>query len=251
MADKVRTLAVFAPGREFVLPYLEAALPVWHILRLEKEHLAGGCPGDADVAIMLSGTEIYMIPDCGCDKMDESGPIDSSSALAEAERAFGDYCRRVSLNPIVLRCANTVGTGMKGLPMELVRWIHRGWLMHFPGNDTRLSAVHAVDIAECVHQLVEKGLCTGALTLNATDCADPSVHDLCEAFAFRLGSKRIYTLSTKPQQFIARWFYGKRLMHILTTTVTFDGLALRKLVDVKPVHVAEYLTTHVYDESSL
>lgn len=251
MADKKSTLIVFAPGREFVLPYIEAALPAWNILHMSAEQLQSSAESQADAAIMLSGTEIYDVPDCGCDKIDESGPIDTSCALAGAEKSFASFCQSAGLAPVVLRCANTVGTGMNGLPMDLARWIHRGWLMHFPGNDTRLSVVHACDIAACVRALAEKGLCSGPLTLNATDCNDPTFHDLCEALAQRLAGKRIYTLSTGPQQWFARLIYGKRRMHTMSTTVTFDGSTLRRLVDVKPVSVTEYLTTHIYDESSL
>lgn len=245
-------LLLFAPGREFVAPYVMQSLPDWDVLVLSGADVAGSSLPAANAAVMLSGTEVYDIPDAGAENVDESGDVNCSSKLYKLETTFLETCNRDGIRHLVLRCANTVGTGMTGLPMEFARWIYRGWLMHFPGNEARISVVHACDVAGCVASFARKSdpLLSGAV-LNITDADNPTVHDFLEALAYRMNQKRISVLGTRPQQWIAARIYGRRKMHLLTTTVTFDGSKVRSMLGVGPVKVTDYLFNHIYDHSSL
>lgn len=253
MEKEIRNLLLFAPEHEFVAPYIERALGSgWSLSVVTADDIAGDS-GEPDAAVMLSSTEIYKVDAAGAEDIDESAPILTDSSFAKAEDAFDAFCRKHGLRAIVLRCANTVGTGMTGFMRSLAEWVYRGWLFHFPGNQARISTVHAADVAQCVATLVGAGIdaTSDPLILNVTDGVNPTIHDLCEAFAYRFDQKRISTLSTRPQQWIAAAIYGSRRMRRLTTTLTFDGSALRSLTGTKPLSVTEYLQTHVYDENSL
>lgn len=246
------TLLLFAPGREFVAPYVMQALPDWDVVQLTAQALADGSLPAADAAVMLSSTDVYDVPQGGCDNFDESAPVKADSELLALEKTFAGRCSAAGVRYTVFRCANTVGTGMTGLPMKLAGWVYRGWLMHFPGNEARISAVHASDVAACVAAfagLPDSG--SNGLIINLTDGDNPTIHDFLEALAYRMNQKRISVLGTRPQQWIAAVLYGNRRMRLLTTTVTFRGDRARELLGVNPVKVTEYLTTHVYDNSSL
>lgn len=246
------TLLFFAPGREFVEPYVCRELSGWRIVALDADSLSTAALPAAEAAVMLSGTEVYDVPDGGADNFDESAPTTSGSPLLNMERDFVNACVGAGLRPVILRCANTVGTGMTGLPMRLARWIYRGLFFHFPGNEARISAVHACDVAACVAAAANLPKDdANPLILNLTDGENPTIHDFCEALAYRLSQKRISSLSTRPQQWVAAVIYGKKRMKLLTTTVTFNSQAARNILKTEPVKVTEYLKSHIYDNSSL
>lgn len=243
------TLLIYAPGREFVVPYIERDLPGTTLRLLAGDELEhednSGAP-----AIMLSGTEIYKATQGTA--LDEDTPVDNTSPMAAAETAFTAFCNRKGAPPIVLRCANTVGTGMQGYVRRLAEAVYRGFFYHFADNDSRLSVVHACDVAAVVKALLTKPEAHGSgLTLNVTDGEDPTLHNLVEALAFRMKQKRVSTLSTRWQQWACAILYGRARMQRLTSTLTFDGSRVRRLTGTEPVSVTEYLRNHIYDDSSL
>lgn len=142
----------------------------------------------------------------------------------------------------VLICPNIVGTGMTGMPMEMARRILRLRHFHVDGNEARMATIHATDVARAAR---------AALGVNGsfvvTDLATPSWHDFAEAIAYRLGDKRIYTLSP----FWARFVMGRKWYDLITTEAQWDGREFAERFDFKPTPVTEYLRNHVYDESSL
>lgn len=103
-------LGIFAPGREFILPYLSRELPDYEVIGVDDA-------SRADVAVLNPG-------DCLPEGLRESATV--------------------------LFCPNIVGTGMTGLPMELAKRIARGSYYHLGGNDAQLSTIHAADVAKAV-----------------------------------------------------------------------------------------------------
>lgn len=198
---KEYTLYIYAPSREFVLPYIERELPEFKVEATNDINLC-------DVAILSPG---------------ETGKENEE-------------------NRLTLICPNIVGTGMTGLPMEIARRIARGSFYHLGSNETRLSTVHASDVAKAVKAaLGHKG------TYTVTDGNNPTFHDFAEALAWRINHKRILTLNSKW----VNWIISPALKKIITTDLTVDGSAFAEKFDFHPTPVTEYLQTHIYDEESL
>ena len=141
-----------------------------------------------------------------------------------------------------LFCPSIVGTGMTGLPMTLAKAIARGRLYHIAGNEARLSTVHAVDVARAVRAVLGT---VGNFTV--TDGCDPTIHDLAEALAHRINSRRIYTV--KPRW--ARWIMSADLRDLISRDRVENGQEFAAKFDFRPVSVVEYLKTHNYDDESL
>lgn len=202
MADDKRTetVRIFAPGREFILPYIARELPDCEVASVQAAD-------DADMAVLEPGDDVAL---------------------------------RRGLT--VLFCPNVVGTGMTGLPMEIARQIARGSFYHLADNETRLSTVHAADVAKAVRLALGSGL-----ALTVTDGADPTFHDFAEALAWRINQKRVLTLSSKW----VSWIISPRLRRIITTDAVADGSEFASRFDFHPVPVTEYLRTHIYDDESL
>ncbi len=168
--------------------------------------------------------------------------IVTDEAGGYVDKEFDDYCRERQLPVAVIHCPYIVGTGMTGLMRKIVAGIYKGTFVHITGNDARISVVHATDVAKAAS--IAAGS-QGSYTL--TDGSDPAVHDLAEAFAHRMGDKRIFSIAPRW----ARLWYGRRYFDTLTTTHTSADTFCTAFPDLHPVDVVEYLKTHVYDEQSL
>lgn len=247
MEKEIKYILFSAPGREFVKPYVERELPDY-VLVADASELPDGA--NAELAVMLSGCEVYDADEG--ENLDESTPLRRDSALARAEEELAAEAARAGLPAMILRCANTVGTGMTGFPMSIARSIYRGFYFHFKDNDARLSCVHASQVAAALRLLIEK--CTpesGTLTVNITDGSDTTLHDFAEAIVARMGNKRISTLSTWGQIWLGKLFYGKERYRRLTSTLTFSDALLRSLTGPAGESMVDYMRNHVYDEDSL
>lgn len=237
----IERLSVTAPNGSFLLPYIRQAMPETIIVGAEDLDTA-------DAAVMISGDAVYgpgMLADA-----DERHPLDNDSDLFRAEKQFTEACVRAGVPGLILRCAPIVGTGMTGFMHQLAAAIWRGTFFHFPGNDARISAVHATDVAKAVRLWTEKETLSPAI-YNLTDGEHPTIHDLAEALAYRMKNKRISNLSTRFQQIAAKLIYGQKRFSAYTTSRTLDSRAVESAFDFKPTPVCSYLRTHVYDEASL
>lgn len=221
---------IYAPGGDFILPYIKRA--------------TGSAGDDVDVAVMISSTDIYL-PSRGW--ADEDSPIDASSEWEKYEKDF-NALHGGDKHVYILRCAPVIGTGMRGKMRTLAGEIYRGLFFHFPGNEARMSVIHASDVGRAVDFLVRAGAPSGVY--NLTDGVYHTLHDIAEAMAFRMGNKRISNLSTRPQQIIGRWIYGRDRYRRYTTSELFSSGRLQAL-GFKPNDTCEYMRTHVYDDSSL
>lgn len=223
-------LNIYFPEADYLLPYL----------RRELGASEGGRP------VMISSTDIY-VPSPG-DVLAEGAALRSDSLWARLEASF------LAQHPdgVVLRAAPVVATGMTGDVRKLAEDVYRGIFFHLPGNDARMSVVHAVDVARVAALASQAGALPSGRTviMNITDGVDPRIDDLAEALAYRFDNKRISTLSTRPQQIIGRWLYGKRVERY-TLSRRFDGSALVTALGYEPTDVCRYLRTHVYDHESL
>ena len=227
---------VHTPGREFLWPYIKKAA---------SAHTLTDNASEADVAIMVSSTDIYTTGELLLAA--ENTPANPDSAWIGHENAFAAGCE--NCRTVILRCPNVIGTAMTGFPRELAESIFRGTFFHFKGNEARVSAVHAADVAAAIAALAEMPTAEGVY--NICDGENPTLHDLAEAIAFRMNNKRISTLSTRGQLWLGRLIYGKKRYSTYTTSRTFDCSRLCRTIDYRPTPTTEYLRTHVYDENSL
>lgn len=230
---------VCALGRDFLTPYLRRAMP---------DAVLTESAAEADRCVMISSTDIYA-PAQGS-LMDESTATDTSSEWAAYEAEFTAACRAACRQAFILRSADIVGTGMTGRPRKLAEMIWRGTLFHFKGNEARVSAVHATDVAAAMAAVAALPVETGGI-FNITDGDNPMFRDYVDSLACRMKDKRVSTLSTRGQLWLGRLLYGRKLYGSFTQERTFDCAALCRLIDYKPTPVTRYLRTHVYDDSSL
>lgn len=254
-----QTFLLFCPGHEFVVPYLERLLgEKWTVVTRLQD-----CD-DPDRAVMLSSTDIYDV-ESGLN-YDEETPVYPESSWNADERMFEGYCRQRDLTPTIIRCANTVGTGMKGLPMDLARGIFRGTLRHIAvprvKHETRLrkntevaqrpeallSVIHATDVAVAAELLSRPGRQPEQSEIfNLSDNTQTDINDLIDALAHRINDKHVGSASP----FWARMLNGRRIWRAMNRSLTFNPMKILRVTGIEPHPVTEYLRTHVYDESSL
>lgn len=158
------------------------------------------------------------------------------------DRDFDAICRDCNLPLLSLYCPIIIGTGMVGLPRRMAAGIYRGSYFSIVGNESRLSAIHAADLADAVALAAGTD---GSFTI--TDGVDHKLDDLAEALAYRLGDKRIYAI--KP--WMARLWYGKEYYSQLTADHLASDSFAQAYPSFSPTPVTQYLRTHVYDEKSL
>lgn len=187
----------------------------------------------------------------------EDAPLHPATPYAQAkcdvEKYLTDWCREHKVTLAILRPAPVVGTGMGGPIRDIVNRIYRATYRHIAGDEARMSVVHAVDVARAAVMLAgHSGV------FNITDGVDPTRHDLAEALCSRLDRKRVYTLPLGKLKIMARigdylpvTGYNTSRLDAQLSTLTFDSSRLRsELPGFEPVSVTEYLTTHVYDDTS-
>lgn len=205
--------------------------------------------------VYISSTEVYGAQE-GVEINENREPEPLSVAgktKSEAEEMLRDWCGSHNVRLTILRSPDIVGTGMHGQLRRLVNSIYRGNYHHIDDETARLSVVHAVDVARAMVMLHAVGG-----TYNITDGVNPSRHDLVEALAARMKSKRVYTLRAKRARILARICdfipfieYSRKTLAARYRTLTFDNTRLLRAINMKPTSVVDYLTTHNYDENSI
>lgn len=205
--------------------------------------------------VYVSSTEVYGAEEgVEINENREPEPVSiAGKTKLEAEEILRDWCGSHDVRLTILRSPDIVGTGMHGPLRQLVNSIYRGNYHHIDDETTHLSVVHAVDVARAMVMLHTVGG-----TYNITDGVNPSRHDLVEALAERMKSKRVYTLRAKRARILARICdfipfvgYGRKTLAERYRSLTFDDSRLRRTIDMKPTSVTDYLKTHNYDENSL
>ncbi len=191
------------------------------------------------------------------ENIDESTPLKPTTEYGisklKAEQHLTEWCEKHSVRLSILRPALIVGTGMKGTLGSMVRGINAGYYFHIKGNEARRSVVHAYDVARATRLIAPIGG-----TYNLADGVHPTVHDLAEAIAHRMGDKRISTLSQRMVKIAARIgdivgiipFSTARLSQ-LTQTLTVSTAAIESVIDWQQRNVVDFLLTHEYDENDL
>lgn len=210
------SLIIEASGQEFIIPFVEHVLPKGTIRSFDDA-------ASRALAVLIS--------DGACD-----------------EGAFIARCRAKSIPYYILRTPEAVvGTGMTGFARRLADAVHRGTFFHFLGNEARVSAVHARDIAQIVKALVDGAADESEQsTFYVCQPEDVRIDELAEAFAARMGNKRVSTLSTRPQHWMGRIVYGKKRYASYTTDRLVDGSLLRQYVKIEWTDVCDYLRNHTY-----
>lgn len=163
--------------------------------------------------------------------------IVSHSAPRAASHEFYTYCEANSLPVTTLICPAIIGTGMQGLPMSIARGIYRGTYTLIAGNVTRMSVVHALDIADAA------AVAAGSHgTFTITDGDDPTINDLSDALAHRISAKRLFSLPVWASKI---WLGSKMFGELTTDNVIADTFRLQ-FPDFSPRKVTHYLRTHDY-----
>lgn len=195
-------------------------------------HIAGCGVDDAAIAGLVAREKVIIVPE---------------GTTFNSDRLNGD-------NAIIsiLRPAHIVGTGMDGIPRQIVNGIARGTYFHVEGNEARISIVHALDVARLAKTVASVG---GEYRFS--DNVNPTVTELAEALSVRVNHKRIPTLSPKWARIASRfggWFGGidSKLLTILTSDNTIQNPTdLSSITDFEPRNVVNYLSTHKYDENDI
>lgn len=229
--EQLPILYLCTPGRDFVRPYFERGMTGYTI---------SDRPDGAACAVMISTTDVYDASE-GMN-FNELTPLRENSADIAEEKRFADICSANGLQPVILRCAEIVGTGMTGFPRELANRIYRGTYVNIADNTAVRSVVHASSLPEAAAIALKR-----PDIYNVTDRTDTSLNDFADALAWRISQKRVFTLGPKWFKFI----FGKRNYDRQTDSLTFSCEKLSSAGDYEPVRVVEYLKNHVYDESSL
>lgn len=151
-----------------------------------------------------------------------------------------------------LLTAHIIGTAMDGIPMTMAKLINRGTYYNTSESEAHLSVVHAIDVAKAAKCLV--GM-QGTYYIN--DDTNPSFAQLAEALSWRLGHKRIPTLSEKTAKWanLLGWLIGganKKLLTQLTTeTILPPTSEYLKQVGIPTINVVRHLSTHQYSETDI
>lgn len=160
------------------------------------------------------------------------------SAAADADAASKAYPEAA----VIALPQWVIGTGMTGLPRELAARVWRGTFFREPASDPAISAIHATDVARAVRlTLGEKGI------FIVTDGRTHTLDELADALAWRMGQKRVLTAPARW----ARWLPGHSFRRRCTELPQVDGSQFIASHNFHPANVAEYLKTHVYDDTSL
>ncbi len=234
--QKIKSIAVFAPGRGFLRPYFEREfgedITVRFFTEPDENEIA-----TADYAVMVSSTDIYG-KSCQPERF-------ASPDWEHLESSFMEHTNREGISHVILRCPLVVATGMDGWPLDIARRITRGTYFHVEGLDGSLSVVHGCDIAAASHQLAQAHVSEKCFDI--CDGCNPTLHDFAEALAYRIGDRRIGVL--KP--LLGKLLYGKSFFRFVESMPVFSCDALIAECGFRPTSVTEYLRTHVYDENSL
>ena len=206
--------------------------------------------------VFISSLQVY---GCSCgENLDENTVTAPTTQYGksklQAEEYLKQWCHAHNVTLSILRPAMIMGTGMKGSLRSMVNGINSGYYFHIKDNNARRSIVHALDVAKAAQLIAPIGG-----TYNLTDNIHPTVHQLAEAVAQRIGGKRIYTLPRRCVNILAKIgdlmgnhapISTKRLEQ-LTQTLTFNSDAIAKAIDWSPLNVAEYISTHQYTDNDI
>lgn len=139
-------------------------------------------------------------------------------------------------------CPVVIGTGMTGFGRRLAEMVYRGTFVHVAGRDVPVSIVHAVDLGRAAAVTADM-----AGVFEIADTARHDIDELADALAYRMGDKRILTVSQRW----GRWLVRRSFREAVGTLPIVDGTAFAESFGFVPTNVTKYLRTHVYDESSL
>lgn len=137
--------------------------------------------------VFVSSWEVYS-PDAGED-VEETKQLWASSKCGQskalAERLVAEWCAAHGVLLTVVRPARMFGKGMKGEMTSLFNDVVNNRYIHVRGNDARLSAVCAVDVASAIKKLHSIGG-----IYNLSDGTAPRWIDLAEAMSANCGAMK-------------------------------------------------------------
>lgn len=231
LPDGMPTIYIYSPGRDFIRPYFERLMPEYEITDTID---------NADVAVMISSTDVYDLDEGK--NINEFAPLKSDCTLVLDESHFIDSCNERNIPFSVLRCAPIVCTGMQGSVRTMAEQIYRGTYIGLSGNEAVRSFVHGSDVPAAARATI--GLND---IFNVTDDSDTLMSDIADALAWRMSQKRIFSLNAKWYKLL----FGKKKMNDVCRSLCFSIEKIKSTGKYNPTSVVEYLKTHVYNEQSL
>ena len=172
----------------------EADLQRINVERVEEFlHSLNAAPPSA--VVFLSSWRVYS-PDAG-EGVDESRPTfawsEAGRTLALGELAAEKWGREQGVPVTVVRAAEMFGKGVSGEMARLFARVVNGHYVHIRGNEAKMSAVTAYDVAKAVLALVgQPGV------YNVSDGRGHLWRDLCEAMTANAGAQK--RMSTLPEK---------------------------------------------------
>lgn len=200
--------------------------------------------------VLLSSARIYDA-DNG-ENLNELTPLAENSVHFSAEKAAAEICAEKGMQLTILRLPELiVGTGMGGMLIRMVEQINRGTYCHIKDCECRRSVIHASSIGRAVVESVP-GI------FNIADPEPPTVRELAEALSFRIGQKRISSVSLSMAKkmaaiapFLGLGGWKKDMLEFKTGSLTFSTAKAESAFGFSTEPAVGYLKTHNYDENSL
>ena len=194
--------------------------------------------------IFISTIAVYGV-DTG-ENIDETAPLNGSSpyaqSKAEAEAEVERWGKKNNVRVLILRLPLIVGANPPGNLGAMIRSIKRGYYFRIGDGNARRSMVLAEDVASLI---LKCNTCSGIY--NLTDGIHPTIRELDEAIALKLGAKikalpqPIVQLATRAGDIIPLIPINSVKLEKLTSTLTFSDVKARKELGWNPRGVIDQL----------
>ena len=192
--------------------------------------------------MLLSSWRVYSA-DAGVG-VDESRPTfawsEEGRAMAQVELRVEKWGRAHGVPVTTVRAGEMFGQGMTGEMARLFARVVRGHYVHIRGNEAKMSAVTALDVARAMVRLVGKpGI------YNVSDGREHTWKDLCEAMTANTGvRKRLTVLPEKWARTIYR--FGKWIPAVeeMLSEEALKPMSLTCVLDNRKVREATGMEFH-------
>lgn len=197
-----------------------------------------------EIFVFISTIAVYGV-DSG-ENIDENVPLKGNSpyaqSKAEAEAEVEWWGKKNNVRVLILRLPLIVGANPPGNLGAMIRSIKRGYYFRIGDGNARRSMVLAEDVASLI---LKCNTCSGIY--NLTDGIHPTIRELDEAIALKLGAKikalpqPIVQLATRAGDIIPLIPINSVKLEKLTSTLTFSDVKARKELGWNPRGVIDQL----------
>lgn len=193
--------------------------------------------------VFISSYKVYSA-DAG-ENVNEDTPLWASSEAgrtkAVAEEKVRKWAGANNVNLTIIRPARMFGNKVSGETLRLFNDAVKGNYIHIRGNDSRISLVTALDVAQAIVKVYEKGG-----IYNATDGRNPKLLEMMEALTANAGAqKRMIHL---PPAW-AEWFWRLgRFIPVIKNNLSPEVVEQRlKTLTLDGTRLAETTSMNFFD----